>query len=149
MADSKKQIEFKDKATGTVFEATLESYAAPEASWYQWVAGLPESLRKPGVSFHTTKGSGMFSLTVGESTKTGAIVTRADGAVLCQITGMVAQSVIDDFVAQEEGQTKDNMRRFFAASGHAPPEGVAERPVYGESPLTGAVGAFNKAEKKP
>lgn len=135
MADSKKPIEFKDEVSGTVFEAVLESYAAPEASWYQWVTGLPEALRKPGVSFHTTKGPGMFSLTVGESTKTGALVARTDGAVLCQITGMVAQSVIDDFVTQEEGQTKDNMRRFFAASGHAPPEGVAETTVRAETPL--------------
>lgn len=92
MADSKKAIQFKAEATGTVFEAVLESYAHPEASWYQWVTGLPEALRKPGTSFHTTKGPGMFSLTVGENTKTGELVARDDGAVLCQITGMSVET---------------------------------------------------------
>lgn len=102
MEKNKKPVEFKAEATGTVFEAVLESYAHPEASWYQWVSGMPEALRKPGVVFHTTKGPGMFSLTVGENTKTGELVAREDGAVLCQITGMATQSVIDDFVGQKE-----------------------------------------------
>lgn len=88
-------IQFKSEISDDVFEATLESAAHPEASFFQWVKGLPETLRAPGASFHNTKGPGLFTLIVGESLKTGGLVTREDGAVLCQITMVVPQGAID------------------------------------------------------
>lgn len=122
----RKKIEFKSEASGTVFEATVESDRAPEASFFQWVTGLPEALRTPGVTFHNTKGPGMYTLTVGLSTKTGGIVTREDGAVLCQITGVVSQSVIDEFVAANPDLGKAAQKA-----------GVAETTFRSETPLTG------------
>lgn len=151
-----KLIEFKNEASGTVFSATLESERHPEASYFQWVKGLPEALRTPGVTFHNTKGPGMFTLTVGASTKTGGLVTREDGAVLCQITSVISQHVIDQFVAETDPQTKANMKAALEGLGAGAPDlsktaqalDVAERSVFGESPLTSTIGAFVKSEKK-
>lgn len=151
-----KLIEFKNEASGTVFSATLESERHPEASYFQWVKGLPEALRTPGVIFHNTKGPGMFTLTVGASTKTGGLVTREDGAVLCQITSVISQHVIDQFVAETDPQTKANMKAALEGLGAGAPDlgrsaqalDVAERSVFGESLLTSTIGAFVKSEKK-
>lgn len=143
MTDNAKSIEFKHEPSGTVFEATLESDAAPKPSYFQWVHGLPEALRKPGVAFHTTKGPGMMTLTVGCSTTTGGIVERPNDGVLCQITAIVSQSVLDDFASETDRQTKANMKAALEGVGAGAPDlgksaqarGVAETTFRSETPL--------------
>lgn len=86
----------------------------------------------------------MYRLTVGYNTKDGGIVAREDGAVLCQITSGISQSVLDSFAAEQDPQTKANMKAALEGLGAGAPDlgktaqaqGVAETPFRSEPPLT-------------
>ena len=114
---------FIHSPSGTTIGVTLTSYRDPEASWFQWVDGVPDSLKKPGERFYSAKGD-MLWITIGTGTKTGEIVTNDKGHVLAQITGFVSQKIVEDM-----SKKFDDMDKVVQEAE------VAQQPVYGESML--------------
>jgi hypothetical protein len=123
-----KPIEFRADVSGTLFTATTESDAAPEPSWYQWVVGLPEELKVPEALFSTVKGPAWIHLAV--SSCNNACVVREDGAILCEIVGVMGHHMVDALSL---------LRSEYVAS-----KADVEHTRHAESLIAGAVSAFDK-----
>lgn len=89
-----KTYPFRAEDSDIAFEAALESYAAPESSYWQWVRPLPPELRTPLATFYSTRAPGLYVLQVCSRRNDSALIEREDGAVLCQIIGIATQEAI-------------------------------------------------------
>lgn len=70
---------------------------------FYWIKGLPDTWRAPNTSFFTEQGDRGTTFTVSEQTRqdggfsrigTGEILTREDGAVCCQVTGIYSRAAV-------------------------------------------------------
>jgi hypothetical protein len=89
-------------------DARAELALEPEApgSYYAWVLDLPDGYQRPGAQFSFVRGGTYYGYTVSEATKpdtffegTGYPARRADGAVLCQVTAVASERLMNELAA--------------------------------------------------